>query len=193
MRRHQQECTRSAFNRVAIAAGLLLGSAFCAVSQTARPMVVLKTRYEVRMGEATEIPAAADTLDFMVHAKTRRVTAGGQDVAGLVVAPNAAQDRILLAPSSRATPGEYAVTLSATSASGEEMHANVDVVVEPRTTVPNGSTQPPARSRRLRRRRSATWRNIWCPPECRWSICSTTAWKVPTNRLKRWASTWAIS
>ena len=106
-------------------------------------MVVLKTRYEVRMGEATEIPAAADTLDFMVHAKTRRVTAGGQDVAGLVVAPNAAQDRILLAPSSRATPGEYAVTLSATSASGEEMHANVDVVVEPRTTVPNGSTQPP--------------------------------------------------
>ena len=143
MRRHQQECTRSAFNRVAIAAGLLLGSAFCAVSQTARPMVVLKTRYEVRMGEATEIPAAADTLDFMVHAKTRRVTAGGQDVAGLVVAPNAAQDRILLAPSSRATPGEYAVTLSATSASGEEMHANVDVVVEPRTTVPNGSTQPP--------------------------------------------------
>jgi pimeloyl-ACP methyl ester carboxylesterase len=95
------------------------------------------------MGETAEIPAEAGTLDFMLHAKTRRVTIDGQDVAGLVVAPNQAQDQILLAGSSKAKPGEYAVTLSAISATGEEMHTNVDVVVKPRLTVPNGSTRPP--------------------------------------------------
>jgi len=120
-----------------------LGGPFCAASQTARPMLVLQTRYQLRMGEAVEIPAAADTLDFMLHAQTRRVTVDGKDVPGLVVAPNETQDRILLAPSAKAVPGEYAVTLSATSAAGEEMHTSVDVVVKPRATVPNGSTRPP--------------------------------------------------
>jgi pimeloyl-ACP methyl ester carboxylesterase len=106
-------------------------------------MLVLQTRYQLRMGEAVEIPAAPDTLDFMLHAQTRRVTVDGKDVPGLVVAPNETQDRILLAPSAKAVPGEYAVTLSATSAAGEEMHTSVDVVVKPRATVPNGSTRPP--------------------------------------------------
>lgn len=135
MRRPQKEHARSAL--------LLLASALCATSQTSKPMLVLQTRYEVRMGETTEISAAADTLDFMVHAKTRRLTIGGQDVPGLVVGTNAAQDKILLASNSKATPGEYAVTLSATSATGEEMETNVDVVVRPLVTVPKSSTRAP--------------------------------------------------
>ena len=109
-------------------------------------MAVLQTHYEARMGEPIEVPMAADTLDFMLHAKTRRVTFGGQDVAGLVVGPNETQNKILLAPNSKATPGEYTVTLSGTSAAGEEMTADVDVVVKPRQTVPtvpNGSTRAP--------------------------------------------------
>jgi uncharacterized protein (TIGR03437 family) len=106
-------------------------------------MVVLQTRFEARMGEPIEVPMAADTLDFMIHAKTRRVTMGGQDVAGLVVAPNETQDKILLAPNSKATPGEYAVTLSATNTAGEEMTADVVVVVKPRQAVPLGNTRPP--------------------------------------------------
>jgi uncharacterized protein (TIGR03437 family) len=106
-------------------------------------MVVLQTRYEVRIGEPIEVPVAADTRDFMVRAKTRRVTASGQDVAGLVMAPNETQDKILLAPNSKATPGEYTVTLSATSAAGEEMDADVVVVVKPRQAVPLGNTRPP--------------------------------------------------
>ena len=138
-----KECARAAFRRIVIAAGLILCGAVCALSQTTKPMVVLQTRYELRMGETAEIPAEAGTLDFMLHAKTRRVTIDGQDVAGLVVAPNQAQDQIRLAGSSKAKPGEYAVTLSATSATGEEMHTNVDVVVKPRLTVPSGSTRPP--------------------------------------------------
>lgn len=146
MRRHEQGPTRGVFRRVVIAAGLLLGGAVCAASQTARPMAVMQTRYEVRMGEPTEVPVAADTRDFVIHAKTRRVTMDGQDVAGLVVAPNETQDEILLAANSRATPGNYAVTISATSASGEEMSAEVDVVVKPRQsvpTVPKSSTRAP--------------------------------------------------
>jgi uncharacterized protein (TIGR03437 family) len=144
MSRHKKEFNRSVFSRAVALAGLLLAGGACARSQSiANPMVVLKTRYELRMGEATEVPAAADTLDFMLHAKTRRVTIGGQDVAGLVVAPNQSNDGILLSPSSKAQPGEYSVTLSATSATGEERQTNVDVVVKPRVTVPNGSTRPP--------------------------------------------------
>ena len=130
-------------SRTVIAAGLLLGGAFCAASQTARPMAVMQTRYEVRMGEPIEVPVAADTLDFIAPAKTRRATADGQDVAGLVVGPNETQDKILLAPNSQATPGEYHVTLSATSSAGEAMSADVDVVVKPRQTVPTGSKRAP--------------------------------------------------
>ena len=39
------------------------------------------------------------------------MTVDGKDVPGLVVAPNETQDRILLAPSAKAVPGEYAVTI----------------------------------------------------------------------------------
>jgi uncharacterized protein (TIGR03437 family) len=143
MHRYQKEYSRSVLGRMVAAAGLLLGGALGAASPGTRPMVVLETRYQVRVGEATAIPAAADTLDFMLHAKTRRVTAGGQDLPGVVVAPNEAQDQILLAASSKAAPGEYAATLSATSAAGEEMHSQVEVVVEHAVTVPKSSTRPP--------------------------------------------------
>jgi uncharacterized protein (TIGR03437 family) len=106
-------------------------------------MVLLKTRYEVRIGEPVEISAPRETVDFLVHAKARRVAIEGQDTSGLVVAPNQTQDRILLAGSSKAKPGEYTVTLSATSDTGERRQTTLDVVVNPLVTVPNGSTRPP--------------------------------------------------
>jgi uncharacterized protein (TIGR03437 family) len=106
-------------------------------------MAVTQTEYEVRVGESVEVPVDSETLDFMVHAKTRRVTIDGRDVAGLIVAPNETQDKILLAPNSKAAPGEYSVRLSAESATGDEMSAEVDVAVKPRQTVPKNSTRPP--------------------------------------------------
>ena len=106
-------------------------------------MAVMQTHFEARMGEPIEVPVAADTRDFIAHAKTRRVTIDGQDVPGLVIAPNDTQDKILLAPNSKAAPGQYSVTLSATSSSGEEMNTEVDVVVKPRITVPKGNTRAP--------------------------------------------------
>jgi uncharacterized protein (TIGR03437 family) len=134
------------------AAGWLLCSAVCAMSQTpestgapgtAKAMALSKTRYELRIGEPAEIPAPRETLDFLIHARTRRVTIAGQDATGLIVASNQAQDGILLAPSSKAKPGEYTVTLSATSETGEQRQTPLDVVVKPRVSVPNGSTRPP--------------------------------------------------
>jgi uncharacterized protein (TIGR03437 family) len=106
-------------------------------------MAVLQAQYQVRVGESVEVPVDSPTLDFMLHAKSRRVTIDGKDVAGLVVAPNETRDKILLAPNSKATPGTYSVQLSAASAAGDEMAAQVDVVVKPRQTVPKSATRAP--------------------------------------------------
>lgn len=133
-------------------AGLLLCSAWCGASQTAEaasalrsgtPMLLLQNRYELRIGEPAELPAAAETLDFLVHAKSRHASIGGRDVSGLVVAPNETQDKILLAASSKAKPGDYTVTLSATSATGEVRQTSMEVVVQPLVGVPTGSTRNP--------------------------------------------------
>jgi len=123
-------------------AGLFLSAVWCAAGQTGTPMLLLQNRYELRLGEPAELPATSETLDFLVHAKTRQVTLQGQD-AGLVAAPNETRDRILLAASSKAKPGEYAVTLSATSATGEVRQTNMEVVVKPRVGVPTGSARNP--------------------------------------------------
>ena len=101
-------------------------------------MALVESRYEVRAGESAPIAAPAETLDFLLHAKTRRVS-----VEGLVVGPSYAGDQILLAPSPLAKPGEYTVTLSATSAAGEERQTTLAVVVKPQASVPAGSTRPP--------------------------------------------------
>jgi uncharacterized protein (TIGR03437 family) len=114
-----------------------------AVAQSARPMAVLQTRYQVRIGESVEIPVDSPTLTFMLHAQQRRVSVNNKDVEGLVVAPDSSQQKILLAPNSKATPGEYAVTLSGTDAAGDRMTADVDVLVKPRLTVPKSSTRAP--------------------------------------------------
>jgi uncharacterized protein (TIGR03437 family) len=119
------------------AASLLMYSAICALAQTA-PMALRESRYEIRAGEPAQIVAPAETLDFLLHAKTRRVS-----IEGLVVGPNYAGDQILLAASPRAKPGTYTVTLSATSETGEERQTTLAVVVKPQVAVPSNSTRPP--------------------------------------------------
>ncbi len=106
-------------------------------------MTLLKTRYEIRIGEPASILAPQETLNFLARAKTRQLAIEGQGAAGLVVAPNQTQDGVLLAPSSKATPGEYTVTLSATGETGEQRQTTLDVVVQPRASVPAGTTRPP--------------------------------------------------
>lgn len=106
-------------------------------------MTLMQSRYEFRIGEPAEIAAAPETVEFLAHATSRRVTIGGQAVPGLVVGPNQAQDRILLAASSKAKPGEYTVTLSATSQTGEERETTLDVLVKPLKPLATGTTRNP--------------------------------------------------
>src|ERR1700678_912415 len=112
-------------------------------AQGARPMELQKTRYELRPGEPAQISATSETLDFLLTAKSRSIQFGGASTEGLVVGPNKGGDQILLAASARAKPGEYAITISATSAAGEVRQASMEMVVQPRQTVPTGSTRPP--------------------------------------------------
>ena len=106
-------------------------------------MAVLQSRYEIRAGQPAPIAAPAETLDFLLHAKTRRVSIAGLETSGLVVGPGYSPDQILLAASPRAKPGQYIVTLSATSDTGEERQTSLAVVVQAQVTVPSGSTRPP--------------------------------------------------
>jgi uncharacterized protein (TIGR03437 family) len=129
--------------------GLLLGQVDSTAAgsespaKNVRPLSVLNTRYRLRAGEPANIDVQPETLDFLLHAKTRRVEIAGKEARGIVLAPNRAGDRILLAASLAMKPGEYAVTVSAVSRTGEERAATVDVTLDPLQSVPSNSTVPP--------------------------------------------------
>ncbi len=116
----------------------MLCCVFSAAAQKA--MEVHQTRYQVRAGEAAQIVAPQDTLDFLAKAATRKVAITGGDTAatsgGLTAAPNLAGDQVLIGASLRTKPGEYTVNLSATSAAGEQRQATLTVEVTPRFPCP---------------------------------------------------------
>ena len=106
-------------------------------------LTVFQTRYRLRAGEPAKIDAPPETLDFLLHAKSRHVRIDGKEARGIVVGPNRARDQMLLAASLTMKPGEYTVTLSAVSEAGEERAADVDVTLDPMQPVPSNSTVPP--------------------------------------------------
>jgi uncharacterized protein (TIGR03437 family) len=110
---------------------LAVSCAFCAFGQT---------RYELQAGGTIPLAEPPETVNFLLHAKSRQFDLAG---GGLTAGPNRAGDRILLAASLLMNPGEYTVKLTAASAAGEERQITMAVVVKPRTTVPVGSTRPP--------------------------------------------------
>ncbi len=129
-----------------MAAALLFCRALCPAA-TVQPLAVQQTRYEVSVGEPVQIAVPPETLDFLLKAKTLRLAVDG-DIDGaqssaLLVGPNRARDRVLLAASLRISPGEYRAKLSATSEAGEERVTTLAIVVKPRTTVPSSATRPP--------------------------------------------------
>jgi uncharacterized protein (TIGR03437 family) len=133
--------------RAAVVA-LLLCRAVCAAGpiQPVHPLEVQQSRYEMRMGESVQIAVPPDSLDFLLQAKSLRVTING-DMPGaptaLVAGPNRARDRVLLAAPARTKPGEYTATLSAISATGEQRVTTLTIDVKPRQSVPTGSSRPP--------------------------------------------------
>ena len=106
-------------------------------------MALDQTSYEVAAGAPIALAASSGTLNFLLNAASRSVTISGGTTTGLVAAPNKPGNQIMLAASLRTKPGDYTVTLSATSATGEQQQATLDVVVKPRQTVPSTATRPP--------------------------------------------------
>jgi uncharacterized protein (TIGR03437 family) len=102
-----------------------------AIAAYARPI-------DIRPGEPAAIEADAGTIDFLLKAKTRTLSA-----EGLVAAPNPEGDQILIAPSPSVKPGTYKVTLSATSPDGEVRETPLEIVVKPLVTVPLNSKRAP--------------------------------------------------
>jgi uncharacterized protein (TIGR03437 family) len=105
-------------------------------------MELQQTRYELRMSEPVPLAASSETLSFLRTAKTRSVSMAGAKAPGLVVGPNKA-GQMVIAASPLAKPGEYTVTVSATSATGETRQSDVSVVVNTMTPVPIGSSRNP--------------------------------------------------
>ena len=79
----------------------------------------------------------------MLKAKTRRVEIAGTESRGFVVGPNISRDEVLLAASLTMRPGQYTLTVSATSEAGEERSTTLSVVLDALPTVPSTATQPP--------------------------------------------------
>ena len=97
-------------------------------------------RYDVQPGQAVPLSAPQETLDFLMHAKSRKVEVAG---GGFVVSPNRTGDQVLLGASLRMNPGEYTVNLSATDELGNQRQTTLTVVVHPRASVPSTATRPP--------------------------------------------------
>jgi uncharacterized protein (TIGR03437 family) len=116
----------------------------CAALALAAPkeMDLQQTWYELRMGEPVPLTASSDTIDFLVHAKNRSLQIGGAKADGFVVAPDRT-GRMVLAASPRVKPGQYTVTISATSAGGEERQTTLTLAVKAMVAVPSGSTRNP--------------------------------------------------
>ncbi len=109
-------------------------------------MDLQQTWYALRIGEPVPIDAPSETLDFLQNAKTRSIETGGaigsEKAEGFVVGPDRA-GRMVLAASPRVKPGQYTVSLSATSAGGEERRTSLTLAVQALTPVPSGSTRNP--------------------------------------------------
>jgi uncharacterized protein (TIGR03437 family) len=136
----REKCLQTSAFKIAL---LVIGCALDMAAQNAKPMELQQSRYELKPGEPAQLSTTSETLDFLLTAKSRKIQFGGASTEGLVVGPNKAGDQIMLAASQRAKPGDYAVTISATSASGEIRQAAMSLVVQPRQAVPTGSSRPP--------------------------------------------------
>jgi uncharacterized protein (TIGR03437 family) len=121
---------------------MLVCAASSALAQSAK-LELQQSRYEMRLGEAVPLAMSAETVTFLLNAKTQKVEIDGVPSDGLVASPNQAKDQVLLGASARMAPGKHTVKLTATSETGEERQSAFDVVVQALPTVPSGSKRPP--------------------------------------------------
>ncbi len=128
---------------LALAVGAGLAQAQALDPKAGRPLVLNQTRYRLRAGERIVLDAPAETLDFVRSAKSRTAAIRGAKGRGFAIGPTRKGDQILLAASLTTKPGEYTVSVSAVSQSGEVRAEAIDVVLDPPKTVPSTATAPP--------------------------------------------------
>ncbi|HEX4275135.1 MAG TPA: hypothetical protein VHZ74_07265 [Bryobacteraceae bacterium] len=121
---------------------LIIGNTVLLDAQT-RPMTLAQSRYELKAGDSVQLSAPDDTTQFLLAAASRNAAPVNGGSAGFTVGPDRAGTGMRLAASLRTSPGEYAVTLTAKNAAGEEQQTTVDVVVSPKVTVPVNATRAP--------------------------------------------------
>ena len=106
-----------------------------------RPLILNQDHYRLRAGELARVDALSETLDFLSHAKFRRVETAGKEARNRGRAESGGE--VLLAVSLAMEPGEYTLTLSATAETGERREATLLVAVDALVSVPSNATQPP--------------------------------------------------
>jgi pimeloyl-ACP methyl ester carboxylesterase len=130
-------------------AALLVCYASCAFAQnvgvlhSVRSLELHKTKYRMRPGETVAFDAPRETLDFVRAAKKRATTTARKEKSGFIIGPSVKSDQVLLAASLTMTPGDYTVSISAVSETGEGRSASINVTLDPLQTVPTNATSPP--------------------------------------------------
>jgi len=119
------------------------GAEAVANARRVRPLILNRTTYRLRAGEAVTIAAPTQTVELIRNARSRRARVGNIEQAGFVIGPGIRNDEILLAASLTTQPGQYTVTVSAVNDSGEEQAAEVNVSVEPLQAAPSTASKPP--------------------------------------------------
>ena len=112
-----------------------------AVSQALpRPLVLNQRQYRAVAGERVRLEAAPETLRFMRSAENRLARAESRSFP---VAPDSANGQILLGIPLTTQPGDYAISLSFTTGSGERRTTTVQLAVEPFVVPAANSSVPP--------------------------------------------------
>jgi len=131
---------------------ILLAFAVCSVARAqtntsilpqSRPLILSQTQYRVRAGESIAIDAPNDSVDFLKHAKSRRIVTEEGRTPGFVFGPSKSGDQILLVAALSLKAGEYQVSISASDEAGNERTAKLNIAAEPMQSVPVSATQPP--------------------------------------------------
>jgi hypothetical protein len=127
-----------------------LACAFCALAQSESPiakarshpvrqLALEQTKYRMRPGETVPIAAPRETLDFIRNAKNRFARSSDGSGNGFVIGPSGLGDQVVLAASLASKPGEYTVSLSAVSKTGEKRVTTLSVTLDPVQPAPSAA------------------------------------------------------
>jgi hypothetical protein len=95
-----------------------------------------QTKLRMRAGEVVPVAVSRETLDFVRNARNRVARTSGVSETGFILGPSVKGDQVVLAASLMMKPGEYTVSLSAVSETGEERVMTLNVTLDPMQTVP---------------------------------------------------------